>query len=278
VLAENLVLGAVGGVVGLLLTAALLPVLRIVLPDDFPRAHEIGMSWAGIAFALSTAILTSILAGLIAAFRQAQQNPSSGFRHEDRATSLGRQATRLRSALVIGEVALASVLSIGSVLLLRSSLQLEARSHGFDPNGVLTFRISLPRSAYQQPREISALYPELTRKWRETPGIMSAALTTNLPWDGYDENTSFDIVGRTRRPGENVQARGSFSRGDSGLLRHTSNRYNRRPADRGMGQPRVASRAGDQSGTGPPLFWRREPHRTFDQCLGRETTHRWSSR
>jgi predicted permease len=104
-------------------------------------------------------------------------------------------ARRLRSGLVICEFSLACALCCAAVLLVRSSIVLNARDHGFQSDGVLTFQLALSENAFPRPEKVAALYEELLRRWRDIPGIVNAGLATNLPWTGYDENTSFAIAG-----------------------------------------------------------------------------------
>jgi hypothetical protein len=88
--------------------------------------------------------------------------------------------------LVAGEVAFATLLCVSAALLVQSSLRLSARDNGFDPNGVLTFQLELPRAGYEKPEQAARLYEEVTARWRTLPGVQAAALATNIPWTGYD--------------------------------------------------------------------------------------------
>ena len=216
VLSENLMIGLIGGTLGAALAAALVPLLRLVLPADFPRLHEIGFSFAALAFAFAAAILTSAIAGLIPALRQLGSDPRDGLTEENRVTAGIHRVTSLRGALVAAEIALSCVLCFGAVLLVRSGHLLGERDHGFDPAHVLTFRVELPSAAYSDAPQLAAFCQNAVDRWRSLPGVKAAGLTTNVPWTGYDENTSFDIPGRPVRPGESIQAR--FQAGDPGML------------------------------------------------------------
>lgn len=207
VLAENVILGIVGGAFGLALAAALLPVLRAILPVDFPRLQDIGFTWLAAGFAFVSALATSIVAGLVPALRQIRLDPNDSLNHDNRSATLTRGATRLRAALVAAEIALSVILCFGAVLLVRSANLLGARDQGFDSHHILTFQLNLPDEAYPKGAQAAAFYSELVERWRAIPGVRSAGLSTNLPWTGYDENTGFDIVGRAARPGESMQAR-----------------------------------------------------------------------
>jgi macrolide transport system ATP-binding/permease protein len=216
VLSESFIVGILGGLLGLAVALALLPVLHLIIPADFPRLHEIRFSWTAAGFALTCALLTSAIAGLIPALRQMGGDPRENLSEDNRMTSVAQRITSLRGGLVAAEVALSCILCFAAGLLVRSSSLLGARDHGFDPGGVLTFRLALPDTAYGKPHQISAFYSEIVNRWKSIPGVRAAGLATNVPWTGYDENTGFDIVGRPARPGESMQSR--FQAADPGFL------------------------------------------------------------
>jgi predicted permease len=194
--AENLLLGVAGGVAGLALAAAGVPLLTTLLPEDFPRLHAIHLSAAVAAFALLSAIATAVAAGLLPALRQTRLDPREALQEEPRGASPSRAARKLRSLLVAGEIALAALLCAATLLLARSAHMLGERDHGFDGNGVLAFDLSLPQAGYENNASRAQLYSGLTSRWRQLPGIEAAGLATDLPWTGYDENSGFRIVGR----------------------------------------------------------------------------------
>ncbi len=207
VLAENFVVGLVGGVCGLALAAATIPVLRSVLPADFPRIHEIGMDAAAGAFGLLAALAASVLAGIVPAFRHTKLDAGRSFSGGVRVTDAGHGIRSLRGALVVAEVALACVLCFGSALLVRSGMRLAERDHGFQPAGVVTFNLVLPGQSYQKPETRRAFVSEALRRWREVPGVIAAGASSTVPWSGYDDNSSFEIPGRPPKPGEPMSAR-----------------------------------------------------------------------
>jgi macrolide transport system ATP-binding/permease protein len=217
VLSESLIVGVLGGMGGLMLSLALIPALRLILPADFPRLHEIGFSWAAASFALIAALITSIVAGLVPALRQIGVDARDGLSEDSRMTSGAHRVTSLRGFLVAAEVALSCVLCFSAVLLVHSSSALAARDNGFDPNGVLTFQLALPEKEYTGKEKVAAFQSALVEKLKSIPGVREAGVSTNLPWTGYNENTSFDIVGRPARPGENIQAR--YQAADAGYFR-----------------------------------------------------------
>lgn len=195
-LAENLVIGVVGAALGLLLAGAGLPLLRQLLPADFPRAHEIGLTPGGATFAVAVAILTSLVAGLLPSLRR-----DAGVAAQHRVTA-SRDSRRLRTALVVGEVALAGLLCAGALFLLRSYEEIGARDHGFRSDGALTFRVAVLRAGRPNPGDVARGYEDIRSRILEIPGVTAVGASTNLPWSGYDENNGFSIVGRAMQAGD----------------------------------------------------------------------------
>src|SRR5258708_115985 len=216
VLSESFIVGILGGLLGLAVALTLLPVLHLIIPADFPRLHEIRFSWTAAGFALTCALLTSAIAGLIPALRQLGGDPRENLSEDNRMTSGAQRITSLRGGLVAAEVALSCILCFAAGPPVGTPPLLGARDHGFDSGGVLTFQLALPNTAYSKPQHASAFYSEIVNRWKNIPGVRAAGLATNVPWTGYDENTSFDIVGRPARPGESIQAR--FQAADTGFL------------------------------------------------------------
>jgi predicted permease len=206
VVSENVVLALFAGAAGLAATAALLPLLRMILPQDFPRLHEIVFRWPSALFALEAAVGTSLAAGFFAALPHTSSDPSEALHEDSRGSTGGHLSIRLRGSLVAVQTALACVLLFASALLLRSTLSLGDRDHGFDPANTLTFVLSLPARDYND-SQMATFYAEAGRRLREIPGVRAAGFSTSVPWTGYDDNTGFGIVGMTPPRGEQFEAR-----------------------------------------------------------------------
>lgn len=188
-LAENLLMGVAGAAAGLLLAWAGLPLLRQLLPADFPRAHEIGLTWRAGLFASVVAVGTALVAGLIA-------SRTAGRLVAQQRVTEGRESRRLRTALVVGEVALAGLLCAGAIFLARSYQEIGRRDHGFDPSATLTFQIALRTSGTPAEGDAARIYQALREAIARVPGVAAVGATTNIPWSGYDDNAGFTIVGR----------------------------------------------------------------------------------
>lgn len=200
-LAENLVIGVIGAAVGLLFAAIGLPLLRQLLPADFPRAHEIGVTGNGALFAVAIAMGTVVVAGLLPSIG-GDALPLSLQR-----VTAGSEPRRRRAFLVVGEVALAGVLCAGALFLMRSYEQIGSREHGFNPSGTLTFRLTLKSAGGAEAGYFARIQEDIRTRIAGIPGVVAVGASTNLPWSGYDENTSFGIVGRAQEGADGPSAR-----------------------------------------------------------------------
>ena len=189
-----------GGALGAALrSAARRRWLRCCRPD-FRAQRRFSVNGAVFAFTLAIALATGLLFGLAPALQAARTDVQQGLREGGRgSTGSGRQA-RLRSMLVMGEVALACVLLIGAGLMLRSFVNLLRTDPGFRPDHVLTATLSLPREPYQTCRTIMHFYDRALAELSSLPGVQSAGAGTDLPWTGYDDNFGGLTSRASRRP------------------------------------------------------------------------------
>ncbi|MEA2691579.1 MAG: hypothetical protein QOJ16_966 [Acidobacteriota bacterium] len=195
-LAESLLLAALGGALGLLFAAWGLDLLVPLGGAELPRADEIGFDAATLAFTVGAVLLTALLFGLVPAFHVARQGPGEGLRDGERGGSgVGRQ--RARRTLAIAEVALALVLSTGAGLLIRSFLGLLDTRPGFEPRGVLTAAVSLPKWKYREGPAQAAAVAELLARVSALPGVRAAGAIDDLPLDGDRDANSYTFEGKT---------------------------------------------------------------------------------
>jgi predicted permease len=201
-LAENVLTGFAGASLGLFLAATGLPLVRLLLPADFPRAHEIHLTAIGGLFAFAVAMAAMVAAGLLSVHGEALQA------HQRFTAS--HDSPRLRRILVAAEVALAGLLAAGTLFLLRSYQKIGERDHGFTSAGALTFQLSVPGPSRTKQGHRGRVYEAIRSDIAAINGVASAGASTNLPWSGYDENTSFEIVGqiaaRNAEPNARYQA------------------------------------------------------------------------
>jgi predicted permease len=206
-LTESLMIGLSGGLLGLVLAAVGVRAMVSLLPSDFPRVHDIHLSAPVVVFTLLISVGTGILFGLAPAIQASGTDPKSGLHEGGRSNTASGRQSRLRNALVVSEVTLACVLLIGAGLMLRSLLNLLHLDAGFREDHVLTAGLSLPNAEYKDKTSVTRFFTELTSDIKSMPGVEAAGAGSDLPWTGYDENTSFNIEGKQAPPNEFFHAR-----------------------------------------------------------------------
>ena len=195
-LVESLLLGLAGGALGLALAAGGVAALRRSQFDALPRLAEVAVDGRVLAFTLLLGLATGALFGVVPALRLTADGVQGTLRAGGRGLTGAASARRIRSALVLAEVAMACVLLVGAGLLLRSFAELQRVRPGFDAERVLTFRTSLPRARYERDDQLVAFWDGVTARLRATPGVSAVAVTNTVPMGpvGY---LSFTIEGRT---------------------------------------------------------------------------------
>jgi len=191
---ESLVLSVTGGVSGLLLAWIALRVGIKLLPETLPRINEIGLDWQVVVFALALAVLTGVVCGLAPAFAAIRTNVNDTLKEGGRTGTAGGHA-RLRSALVVGEIAVAMVLLAASGLLLRSFEKMRQVDLGYRPDHTLVAAYNLPREKYGTQSAVNEFNHELERRMQELPGVQSAGVTSFLPAAGNNSNSVFVAEG-----------------------------------------------------------------------------------
>ena len=197
-LTESLLLAGLGASAGLAL-AWLSTRLISKMTDILPRAAQVSLDWRAIAFTGATAMLTGILFGLAPAIQMAGRNLADALREGGRGNAIGFRRNRLRSLLVIGEVALSLVLLVGAGLLMRSFYRLQSVEPGFDSHGVLVFRTNLPDAQYKTDESQAAFYRRALDQIRALPGVSAAGAAQIFPLSG-DEVLTFEQIGKPPVP------------------------------------------------------------------------------
>jgi len=188
---ESLVLSITGGLAGLVLAAIALRVGKSFLPETLPRISEIGIDWVVVAFALGLAVLTGTVCGLAPAFAAIRTNVNDTLKEGGRTGTSGGGHARLRSALVVTEIAIALVLLAASGLLLRSFEKMREVNLGFQPDHTLVAAYNLPQKQYATQPAVDSFNHELLRRLGELPGAKSVGLTSFLPASGGQSNSAF---------------------------------------------------------------------------------------
>ena len=199
-LTESLVLSAFGTAIGIGIAWAGTRMLTSVPPSILPRAAEISLDLRAVLVTAGIGVLTGILFGLAPALQMARADLHSSLREGGRGNSMGFRKNAVRSALVMGEVALALVLLSGAGLLMRSFYSLASVDTGFDPHGVLTFRVNLPQAKYPKDEQQLALFDRALDALRALPGVASAGAASIFPLAGNDYILTFSQVGKPPKP------------------------------------------------------------------------------
>jgi predicted permease len=201
---ESLVLSITGGLFGVALAASAMRVGVNWLPETLPRIREIGLDWPVVLFAIVLAVVTGILCGLAPAFAALRTSVNETLKEGGRTGTPGSGHARLRSALVIGEIAIALVLLVASGLLLRSFEKMRAVDLGFRPDHILAASYSLPRKQYATQASVNEFNDELIRRLQQVPGVASAGITSFLPASGNNSNITFVAEGYVAPKGANM--------------------------------------------------------------------------
>ena len=195
---ESVTLAFVGGVLGFPIALWGTRLLLAMAPDGIPRVEQVGADLSVLGFALVASLGTGVLFGLAPALQSLGSNlRASTVVGGSRQTSSSGQS-RLRSILIVGEVAVSLLLLVGAGLLLRTFVTLNNVDPGFDPYRTLSARVWIPETRYQEDDEIRAFYRETLERVRAIPGVSSAGAVLSLPINsGISGRFSFAIEGYT---------------------------------------------------------------------------------
>jgi putative ABC transport system permease protein len=194
VLTESVLLALLGGALGLLLALWGIDLLLGLAPGSIPRAREIGINSQVLGFTLLVSFLTGIVFGLAPAWQSLRGDLSAALKGAGKSSSGSFQHSRLRSALVVVEVALAIVLLVGAGLLMRSFVRLTEVDPGFSAGNVLLLEVPLSTTRYSEDHQVLRFYDEMFRRVRSLPGVEAAGTTHSLPLGGSDSTRPFIIA------------------------------------------------------------------------------------
>ncbi|HEX4031513.1 MAG TPA: ABC transporter permease [Terracidiphilus sp.] len=203
-LIETLALSVSGGLLGLALAAAALRAGISFLPETLPRIDSISLDWQVVSFAIGVAILTGVACGLIPAVAAARTSVNAALKEGGRTGSAGSGHARLRSALVVSEIAVALVLLIGAGLLLRSFEKLREVNLGFHTDHMLTAMYGLPQRQYSTQTSIDVFNNTLLRRMEQLPGVKAAGIVSQLPASGNNSNSAFLAQGYVAPKGAGI--------------------------------------------------------------------------
>jgi putative ABC transport system permease protein len=195
-LLEGLPLALIGGAAGVLLAHfGLRGLLAVIPPDAIPAEANIRLDGRVLLFTMAACLLTTVLFGLLPAVQASRANVGDGLREGTRGSSGGR-GLRLRSALIVGEVALSLALLVGAGLLLKSFWQLRSVEPGFRTKDVLKMEITLPEKKYQEVARSQAFYEQALEGIRGLGGVVRAGMGP-LPFGGNTSGMPMVLEGVT---------------------------------------------------------------------------------
>jgi putative ABC transport system permease protein len=204
-LAENVVLGIAGGVVGVLLAYWGLAWIVARGPAEMPRLNQSRIDASTLVFACAVALLSSFLFGLAPALRSASTRLNEVFKSS--AGISGGSRDRVRSLLVIGEIALALILMVGAGLLIRSALLVSHVDPGFDASNVIVGRVGLPDPGYHDPAVARQAFERMITTAAALPGVESVAVVSRAPLAGGGGSNGLLAEGKPFDPANLVDSR-----------------------------------------------------------------------
>jgi putative ABC transport system permease protein len=204
-LSESLVLAALGAGLGVLVTYWLTRLVPVFVPRELLMIDNVVVDANVLAFAVAAAIGTGLLFGLAPAMQTRQLGLAGALNSEGRAITGGN--SRIRGALVIGQIALSLVLVAAASMLARGLVQMSAIDPGFVTSGVLTTDVTLPAARYPNAVRQRQFATEVVERTTRLPGVTAAAVTNFVPLGPGFSNMSVDIEGRPAAPGIDQTAR-----------------------------------------------------------------------
>ena len=201
-LTESLLLALLGSVIGLAFAWLGIKALVAISPRDLVSLQSVGLNVTVLAWTLGVSLLTGIIFGLAPALHISRLNLNDSLK--DGGKSESGQASgsrRLRSALVVSEIALAVVLLASAGLLIRSFMRLQQVDRGFNTDNVLTMVIRLPEAKYREDPQLVQFFSQALERVRQLPTVRSAGIVNFLPlYGGLGSNTGFKILGQPEPP------------------------------------------------------------------------------
>ena len=203
VLTESLLLGLLGGAAGLLLTFWETDLVLSFIPVEIPFWFRIEIDWRVLAFAFVATLGASLCFGIFPALQSSRPDLTHELKDGARGGTSGGRAQRVRSLLVVAQLALTLVLLVLAGLMSRSFLKLQNTATGIDPAGVLTFRSGIPPTIEKDEKVALRFFEDAEQRLRATPGVESAGWISYLPVQNNTNDNSFAVEGRPApKPGE----------------------------------------------------------------------------
>jgi predicted permease len=202
-LVESVLLSVLGGALGLLLVLWGMGLVRTLLPANMLRLTPVELSGMGLAFSMVLSVGAGLLFGLVPALHTTGMDVLPLLKQSGGAAG-ARSSHPVRSALVMVQLALALVLLVGTVLMVRTLQNVQAVDMGFDADGVLTARLSLPAAKYAEASRVRNFFENLESRLQALPGVEAVGLINDAPLGGSSSNGDFLLEGGSAQPGERL--------------------------------------------------------------------------
>ena len=202
-LLESVTLGLLGGALGVAVAYAGLRLLTAIGPADLPRLSEISLDVYSVCFTLILSVLSGLLFGAIPVLRYAPSRQRLSLVGATRTTSVSRDRQRGRNLLVVAQVAMALVLLIGAVLMIRTFLAMRNVDPGFsDPASLQVMRLSIPETLVRDPQMVTRIQNSIQDKLAAIPGVSSAGFAEAVPMSGAEPGwNEIEVEGKTYADG-----------------------------------------------------------------------------
>jgi len=197
-LVESGILSVLGGGLGLLLAVGLMRLFVRMAPADIPLLATTRLDGTVLLFAILATVASTALFGLIPALRTTRVDLGSVLQEGRRGSAGGRSQTRLRSAILVSQIGLSSLLLIGAGLLTRSMIEHQRVDYGFDPDGLTVATLGLPAVGYSTLEEQQALFDPLRERLAGIPGVIEVGATSEPPVVGYQMTFGYAVAGKPR--------------------------------------------------------------------------------
>ena len=197
-LTESLLLALVGSVLGLGFAWLGIKALMLISPKDLVNFQSVSLNTTVLLWTLGVSIVTGIIFGLAPALHISRLNLNDSLKEGGKSESgQASGSRRLRSALVVSEIALAVDLIASAGLLIKSFIRLQQVDRGFNTDNILTMVVRLPDAKYPQDAQLVAFFNQALEKIRQLPAVRSAGMVNHLPlYGGLGSSTAFKILGR----------------------------------------------------------------------------------
>jgi putative ABC transport system permease protein len=206
-LTETALLALAGGAVGLLFAMWGLDILIALSPAEIPRLNQVGIDGRVLSFTLLISLTTGLIFGLVPALQASKPDLNETLKEGGRASTGGNRSSRMRSLLVVSEIALSLVLLIGAGLMIKSFIHLQQFNLGFNPKNLLTIRVGLPWPKYGEGDRAAVFYRQLIERVENLQGVQSAGVINGVFLGNAPDSLNFQIEGRAEsNAGENIEA------------------------------------------------------------------------